>query len=55
LGEIEKARYQVVEWHWEINICLLAFPKYDLCIVEKMMFLGVERPCKIIFCLLVAP
>jgi hypothetical protein len=26
-GDIEKAMFQVVEWHWELNICLLAVPK----------------------------
>jgi hypothetical protein len=46
LGEIEKAMFQVVEWHWELNIWVQVVPKYDLNEVEKVMFLGVESPCK---------
>jgi hypothetical protein len=51
-GEIGKATIQLVEWHWKLNICLLAVPKYDLCGDDKSMILGVESPCEIIFCLL---
>jgi hypothetical protein len=49
MGEIEKTIFQGVDWHWELNICLLAIPKYDLCEVEKSMFLGVEILCEIIY------
>jgi hypothetical protein len=55
LVEIEKAMYQVVEWLRELNICLLAVAKYDLCEVKNEMFLGVESQSEIIFCLLVVP
>jgi hypothetical protein len=47
--------FLVVEWNWELNICLLAVPIYDLCEVEKAMFLVVGSPCEITFCLLDAP
>jgi hypothetical protein len=43
--------FQVVEWHYELNMCLLAVPKYDMCEVEKAMIPGVESPCEIIFCI----
>jgi hypothetical protein len=46
---------QVVEWHWEHKIGLLAVPKYDLIEVEKAMILRVESACEIIFCLLNGP
>jgi hypothetical protein len=54
-GKVDKAMFQGVGKHWELNICLLAFPKYDLCEVEKSIFLGVETPYEIIFYLLVGP
>jgi hypothetical protein len=30
LGEIEKAMFQMLEWHWEFNKSS-GCPKYDLC------------------------
>jgi hypothetical protein len=37
------------------HFCLLAFPKCDLCDVEKSIFQGVNRPCELIFYLLAVP
>jgi hypothetical protein len=42
-GEIDKVMFEVVEWNWELNIRLLAIPKYDLCEVEKAKLLGVRN------------
>jgi hypothetical protein len=50
VGGIEKAMYPVVEWLWELNINILSVTKYDLCEVEKAMFLGYGSPCELIFC-----
>jgi hypothetical protein len=47
--------YQVDEWHWKLNICLLIVPKYDVIEIVNAMFLRVESPCEIIFYLLVGP
>jgi hypothetical protein len=47
--------FQVVQKPWEIIFCFLAATKYDLGEVDKAMFLGVVRPCEIIFHHLVGP
>jgi hypothetical protein len=51
LDEVAKVMFQVGEWHWEL-ICLLDVLKYDFSEVDEAMFLGVERPCELIFCIL---
>jgi hypothetical protein len=44
--------FYVGEWAWQPIICLLYVLINDFAEVDEAMFQGVERPYKLIFCIL---
>ena len=55
MGEVEKAMFQGLAWHFELIFGLLTSTKCDLNEVDKALFQEVERYCEFIFCLFTVP